>query len=189
MMGYTHAAAGALAGATLGHFFGAPVFGAAIGALSSLLPDIDHPGSIVGSRARAVSTVIEMAAGHRKITHTVWFCIVLGLIAGWIGQMVSVLASNLIVQTAKMPLIAGDLTRFFITLAHSSLTAPAWLWACLALVGGVSHLVLDGMTRSGLEPFMPVSPFSIRGPVRTGSLIEFPLAVACLIVSWHFLVT
>ncbi|WP_428485689.1 metal-dependent hydrolase [Rhodopila sp.] len=36
----------------------------------SLLPDVDHPNSWVGRRARPVSTVIASTLGHRGITHS-----------------------------------------------------------------------------------------------------------------------
>jgi inner membrane protein len=36
----------------------------------SLLPDIDHPQSWIGRRARPLSTAIAAALGHRGITHS-----------------------------------------------------------------------------------------------------------------------
>ncbi len=37
---------------------------------ASLLPDIDHPQSWIGRRARPVSTVLSALLGHRGITHS-----------------------------------------------------------------------------------------------------------------------
>jgi inner membrane protein len=43
----------------------------------SLLPDIDHPQSWVGRRARPVSSVIAAVLGHRGITHSAVAVVVL----------------------------------------------------------------------------------------------------------------
>ncbi len=45
--------------------------------LGSLLPDIDHPASWVGRRAKPVSTVISRLFGHRGITHSALMAVVL----------------------------------------------------------------------------------------------------------------
>ena len=61
----------------------------------SLLPDLDHPKSWVGRRARPVSTAIAKVLGHRGITHSalalVGLVMVLGR-AGYAPGIVSALA-------------------------------------------------------------------------------------------------
>lgn len=74
--GYTHFATGLLAGATL-YQFGADtglVFGTIIG---SLLPDIDHPESKMGRHIPIVPHMMYLVAGHRGITHSLIFVIIL----------------------------------------------------------------------------------------------------------------
>ncbi|MDH7577169.1 MAG: metal-dependent hydrolase [Bacillota bacterium] len=164
MRGYTHAAAGALAGALVGHCTGVPAGGAAaLGALAALLPDIDHPGSIIGRRLRPASVLLEVAAGHRTITHTVWFCLGLGILAGFAGRM------------------------FHCSFGQIIYSAPTWVWFCTAVLGAMSHLLLDGLTRSGVEPFSPVLAISIRGPLRTGSVFELPITGALLLALYRVL--
>jgi inner membrane protein len=46
----------------------------------SLLPDIDHPKSWVGHRARPVSTVIARTLGHRGVTHSALAVVLLVLV-------------------------------------------------------------------------------------------------------------
>lgn len=79
MMGSTHFLAGAVVGATVGMKTGNILEGAALGGFAALLPDVDHPGSIVGKLVRPVAVVLEAISGHRSITHTIWFCLVTSL--------------------------------------------------------------------------------------------------------------
>jgi inner membrane protein len=81
MMGYTHAAGGAFAGATAGSAFGDPMLGAAVGALAGLLPDIDHPGSMLSRKVPVIPVVVSAVAGHRQLTHTVWFGLAMAILA------------------------------------------------------------------------------------------------------------
>jgi inner membrane protein len=154
MMGYTHAAVGAVAGASIGQMAGSPWLGGIIGALAALAPDIDHPGSLMGSRFRVISVLLEFFAGHRTVTHTVWFCFVVGLLAGFIGRMAAV----------TFGLYVNPLLLFGI-----------------AFLGSVTHLALDALTLSGVKPFAPLWDVAIRGHVRTGNFIaELSIIVLCL---------
>jgi inner membrane protein len=81
MMGYTHAAGGAFAGAVVGGAFGDPVLGAAVGVLAGLLPDIDHPGSMLSRKVPIVPVLVSALAGHRQLTHTVWFALGVAMLA------------------------------------------------------------------------------------------------------------
>lgn len=139
MLGRTHAVAGAFFGALAGHLAGEPAAGAALGALAGLLPDVDHPGSTAGKWLRPVAVVLEAVAGHRTVTHTVWFvaAVAVGL--------------TLLAGVAK-GLLAGYLPWA---------CPPAWLAFLAALLGGLSHLALDAVTRTGIEPF---APLPVPGP-------------------------
>lgn len=162
MRGYTHAAAGALVGALVGHCTGAPVGeAAALGALAGLLPDIDHPGSALGSKLRPVSLLIELVAGHRTITHTIWFCLTMALLAGWLSRLAAVLASGLF--------------------GSSALFLQHWFWILVVFFGCASHLALDALTVSGIEPLAPFFSLHMCGPLKTGSIVsEAPIAILCV---------
>lgn len=127
MTGCTHAAAGALAGALASHILGHPVFGAAIGSLAAVLPDIDHPGSILGRQLRGISVLLEALVGHRTICHTVWFALLVAACFAAAGSWLSWLLPR----------------------------AGLW-WGLPALAGALSHLILDATTRTGLKPFEPL---------------------------------
>ena len=45
-------------------------YGSLIAALGGLLPDIDHPESVIGRRVRVLSLPISTVFGHRGITHS-----------------------------------------------------------------------------------------------------------------------
>jgi len=159
MMGYTHFAGGALAGAAAGTAFGEPLLGAAMGAVAGLMPDIDHPGSMLSRKIPVLPAVISALAGHRGLTHTIWFC--LAAAAG---------------------------------IAAAAVSLAGWTWAWLAavvLAGSLSHLILDGLTKSGVRPFAPLALpgrlarlAHIKGPVTTGTaVVEGPLAVLMLVLA------
>lgn len=154
MTGSTHAAAGAFLGALTGAALGSPEAGAVAGGLAALLPDLDHPGSAIGRRVPVIPALLEAVAGHRTITHTVWFCFAVAAGFGFLGNW---------------------LTGFGLT-AHMP---KGFLLALPALIGSLSHLALDACTRSGVEPLAPLLPWHPRGPVVTGSwLVELPLTLA-----------
>jgi hypothetical protein len=49
-------------------------------------------------------------------------------------------------------------------------------------VGYLTHLILDSLTRSGVQPFHPLAG-KIRGPLKTGGLTENALHVLGVVVS------
>ncbi len=59
-----------LAAAPLLHLAPADPVYLGLAVTGSLLPDIDHPHSWVGRRARPFSTVIAATLGHRGVTHS-----------------------------------------------------------------------------------------------------------------------
>ena len=46
------------------------LLGAALAALGSIFPDIDHPRSWVGQRVHRISFLIALIFGHRKLFHS-----------------------------------------------------------------------------------------------------------------------
>lgn len=66
MNGITHLLVGASVGAII---TGEPV-GAAVGAIAGLLPDIDHPHSILGRRLWLISAPLNVIVGHRGALHS-----------------------------------------------------------------------------------------------------------------------
>lgn len=158
MTGRAHIAAGAFAGALAGKLTGNPAAGMAVGALAGLLPDIDHPGSLLGRKVRPLAVLFENLAGHRSVTHTVWFSLLVGTVFVFAAAVFSAVLS------ASVPLAVFGLAGVF---------------------GSLSHIVLDGCTKSGVRPFEPLSlggSFShfehLNGPLVTGDpFVEWPACV------------
>ncbi|MEM5814455.1 MAG: metal-dependent hydrolase [Candidatus Aenigmatarchaeota archaeon] len=47
-------------------------------------------------------------------------------------------------------------------------------------IGFLSHLIADAMTPMGVKPLWPLGLPHIKGPVKTGSAIEFAIAIGLL---------
>lgn len=76
-MGTTHAIGGFLAAELLVRFGNVPAseipLVVAASVIGSLLPDVDHPNSLVGRRAPVVSDAVGLIFGHRGFTHSLLF--------------------------------------------------------------------------------------------------------------------
>jgi inner membrane protein len=70
--------AGALMGAVL-----APNAGVAavVGGIAALLPDVDEPTSTLGSKIPVLSAIFRLVFGHRGITHTAIFAVLVSCLA------------------------------------------------------------------------------------------------------------
>jgi inner membrane protein len=53
---------------------------------------------------------------------------------------------------------------FFLNLGSYDLAIAGWF-----LIGYLIHLSTDALTPHGVKPFAPFSPYTIRGPIRSGS--------------------
>lgn len=157
MLGRTHLAGGMAAGAALGTYTGHPFMGAVLGGIGGLMPDIDHPGSLMGRVLPFISIPISIFFKHRTITHTIWFA----------------------TATALLPL----LVIFICSCSGLSVSFDYYLTGAYLVAGSLSHLVLDAPTNSGIAPFWPI-PFRIKGPLTTGDpLVELPLTAALVILA------
>lgn len=143
----THFAGGALAGAALGAALqGSLLAAAGVGALAALVPDVDTPGSKLGSAVRPVSAAVNAVAGHRGPLHSLAAAAVFAFLVGqaWKAAGLGVLA----------PLAA----------------------ALVALAGFLSHLALDALNPQGVPLFWPFGKRVGVPVARTGSVLEWPLA-------------
>ena len=157
MIGSTHTAGGMLAGTAVGLAFGQPWVGLLAGAVGGLLPDIDTPGSTIGRKVPVLPLLLNALLGHRGGTHTVWFCLALPVL--------------------------GAIAAVSVGVGYT-----AWLPVALAfLAGELSHLALDALTRSGVQPFWPL-PLRLHGPLTTGDFIsEGAVSLLCLLIAFNLL--
>ncbi|ATA21932.1 MAG: metal-dependent hydrolase [Gibbsiella quercinecans] len=117
--------------------------------LTSLLPDIDHPNSVLGQRLRWVSAPIARAFGHRGFTHSLlailggialfhmniprgWFIPADALHAMIIGYFSHLLADML--TPAGVPLLWPCRWRFCLPLLNSQKGNQLERALCLCLV-------------------------------------------------------
>lgn len=85
MMATTHLAFGITTVLGLSHlgWIDASVSVFAVAGLGSLLPDIDHPGSVVGRRLKLVSIPVSLVFGHRGITHSLIAVVAMSAAIAW----------------------------------------------------------------------------------------------------------
>lgn len=93
MMAPTHMAAGMLAGYAVGVAAGLPLVSAEAGALvlvgvvAALLPDVDHPKSLIRQRTGCIGLLAGGWFGHRGFTHTLPALAIVGLIVALIAPL------------------------------------------------------------------------------------------------------
>jgi inner membrane protein len=95
MMAGSHVTLGAAAWIVAAPHLGLPAFEPiplGLSVIGSLLPDIDHPKSWVGRRARPISTIISALFGHRGLTHSLLAVIGCALLLRRDGLPLSIVA-------------------------------------------------------------------------------------------------
>jgi inner membrane protein len=103
----------------------------------ALLPDIDHPNSILGRRCRLVSYALHRWCGHRSITHSILgLFLILALCVGLGSLVIALCGSQGIIFSAS--------SRAMLYLALLSL-----------LFGYALHLLADSLTKEGIPLLWP----------------------------------
>jgi membrane-bound metal-dependent hydrolase YbcI (DUF457 family) len=96
--------------------------------LASLLPDIDHPESLVGRIFLPLSKHIQRKYGHRTVTHSVFAVLALSL------ALSPLLVLGLLLQVDKFP-----------------------TWYAALILAYSSHIFIDLFNKSGVRLFAPLS--------------------------------
>ncbi len=144
----------------LSPIIGTPITAAGIivTAISSLIPDIDHPKSFISdwnAFNKMISTGISSATSHRGITHTVY-----GLVA-WVVIIATFL--NYLGRAVFSPILMG------------------------AIIGYFSHLLIDSMNPQGIRWLGKEGGIHLKGPIKTGGIVEkygIPLVFAFMIANY-----
>ncbi|WP_162007875.1 metal-dependent hydrolase [Heliorestis convoluta] len=139
MLWKTHA----LAGASLGVFLsnqvdtaifipslaGTPVepyailaIGAMAGALGSLLPDIDHPSSKLGSKLLLLPSLLKITIGHRGPTHSIVGAVTVSFLVWLLLSMIYPLTN----MALYVLLLAGYISHLVLDSLNPQ--GVAWLW-------------------------------------------------------------
>ncbi|HLH70049.1 MAG TPA: metal-dependent hydrolase [Candidatus Dormibacteraeota bacterium] len=145
MLGYSHVVIGAVAGVAVARaLHGDLLAGALVGGVAGLAPDVDTPGSIVGRRLPRWWH--RMTPGHRGLTHSLAWCLALGMVAYGVEAWA-------LGEAPGRP-----------------------LFAAVVVAGSLSHLLADGLTEEGVPLLWPLSRRRVvlAGVLafRTGSWLE-----------------
>lgn len=118
MMAFSHMVIGAASWAVVAKMTNLPPADPAMvgmAALGALLPDIDHPGSLVGRRLKVISAPLVLVIGHRGITHSLIATAALAAILYFYG--LGIIIAPLLIGYASH-LMADSLTP----------SGVPWLW-------------------------------------------------------------
>jgi inner membrane protein len=107
-----------------------------IAILGAIMPDIDHPSSVIGRTFPFISTPLERRYGHRTITHS------------FIGWAVASLGFAFIVLFVL--LILG-----FVRDPGIGIRSLAPRWIAAFSISYFSHLILDMFNKTGVQMFWP----------------------------------
>jgi len=66
----------------------------------------------------------------------------------------------------------------FIALSYFWINYYAWAF----FIGYIGHLLLDAFTRMGIQVFYPLSSFRVRGPLKSGGILEIILVLGLVFV-------
>ena len=172
MLGKTHLLIGAsyavtqLPNVTAGHVspvnYGLLIAGCLLG---SLLPDIDHPQSIITSAVPFIGVPISRLVSHRGVCHSLLACVLIyGLSPLLTTPIITSIASG--IQNISSS-AASHIDPQFFTIG--------------LLFGYLLHIIGDILTLQGVRFFYPAR-WVVRVPVfTTGGLLEFALRI-CLII-------
>ncbi|MCX5751909.1 MAG: metal-dependent hydrolase, partial [Candidatus Saganbacteria bacterium] len=136
--------------------------------LGAIIPDIDHPKSMIGSLLRFISVPLERKYGHRTITHSL------------IGWAVSSLIFVVLVLFGI--LIFGFVSGFEFRISD---LAPRWIAAFS--ISYLSHLLLDMFNPRGSQLFWPdpsrdVIPRNPKFRPESGSKVEVFILILFVIL-------
>jgi len=125
----------------------------------AIIPDMDHPRSIIGKICSPISAPLERRYGHRTVTHSL------------IGWIISTLIFAVIILCAAF--VFGLLTKSVDSLSNPLIAR----WIAAFSISYFSHLVLDMFNKRGSQMFWPdpgrdVIPRNPKFRPEAGSKIE-----------------
>ncbi|MEC1158708.1 metal-dependent hydrolase [Cytobacillus horneckiae] len=103
----------ALSGLIAGYMVTNDLKGAAVGAVASLIPDLDEPKSKFGKPFCVISVPLKAKYGHRTITHSFIFCLLGALIGSLVSIEVGIATAAGILAHILGDLITGRVTLFY----------------------------------------------------------------------------
>jgi inner membrane protein len=131
--------------------------------LGAILPDIDHPKSVIGRIFKIISVPLERRYEHRTITHS---------LIGW------AIASAIFALIITIP-------SFVIGYLSFDIWALVPRWLAAFSIGYLSHLILDMFNRRGSQMFWPdksrdVIPKNPKLRPESGAKIEIAIFIVLM---------
>lgn len=142
--------------------------------LGAILPDIDHPRSLIGKTFSFISNLLERKFGHRTFTHSflgaLFFIIIFALL---------IVLYNLMLFLAH---IMFGITYYGLQEFNYGL---AYRWIAAFSIGYLSHLCLDMFNKQGSQLFWPnvgrdVIPKNSKYRLNSGSKAEIYIFLVLL---------
>lgn len=129
--------------------------------VGSLLPDIDHPHSLISQQLPLVGKVISKLTRHRGLFHSVLGVVIMFAWTRWLSIFIADGLSSVIQQ--------ADLATRNISTG--------------LMLGYILHIFADLLTVSGVRLLYPLK-FTVRIPLfKTGGFWEWLLGVMLMVVS------
>lgn len=130
--------------------------------VGSLLPDIDHPHSLISQQLPLVGKVISKLTRHRGIFHSILGVVIMFAWTQWLSISIADGLSAVGIQQAD----------------HATRNLNTGL-----MLGYILHIFADLLTISGVRLFYPLKR-NIKIPVfKTGGVMEWLLGVVLMVVS------
>lgn len=121
--------------------------------IGSLLPDIDHPQSIITRQVPLIGWTVSKIAGHRGLLHSILGVLLLFVVVGF-------LSSSLIAGVSVLTFDVKDVVMYF---------------SGAIIAGYILHIIADMLTVSGVKLFYPFKT-TVRFPIfTTGGIAELIL--------------
>lgn len=76
--------------------------------------------------------------------------------------------------------IFAALILYLVLLSFSSFAVYS-VYITGLVVGYLSHILIDAITREGIMPFHPLSRFRLNGPIHTGKIAEYIILVLLVV--------
>ncbi|GEM_PF-1697987 len=134
--------------------------------LGAILPDIDHPRSLIGRMFPFISNMLERKFGHRTFTHS------------FLGALFFIIIFALLIVLYNLMLFVIHLV-FGITYygLQESNYGLAYRWIAAFSIGYLSHLCLDMFNKQGSQLLWPnigrdVIPKNIKYRLNSGAKAE-----------------
>lgn len=122
--------------------------------IGSLIPDLDHPKSLLGRKFKVLSKGINKTFGHRGVTHTPIFLIIYSILI------------------MRLPNIFQGYIKTLVQ-----------YFSFGTIIGYFSHLILDFITVGGIPLFYPISKKNFRiAKFRSSSHKNIVIAL-CIVIT------